>query len=88
MAFVTNLYAGTLDDFNDSMAQDIELALATLLGPLPPAPEQLVRDRRALCIAIANGVINHLKRKQAALEVRHDFGFGDIVFTTDIKVRT
>jgi hypothetical protein len=88
MAFVVQLYAGTLDDFNDSMAKDIEDAMATLLGPLPPAPPQLVRDRRALCIAIANGVIKHLERKEAALEISHDFGFGRITFTTEIRVRT
>ena len=88
MASVVQLYAGTLDDFNDSMAKDIEDALAALLGPLPLAPPKLVADRRALFIAIANGVIKHLKEKQAALEIKFDVGFGQITVNPDIKVRT
>jgi hypothetical protein len=47
-----------------------------------------VNDRRALFIAIANGVINHLKSKQAAVEIAFDIGFGTVTATTDIKVRT
>lgn len=84
----TELYAGTLVDFNDSMAKEIEDALADLIGPLPSAPEKLVEDRRALFIAIANGVINHLKSKQAAVEITFDIGFETVTATTDIKVRT
>jgi hypothetical protein len=84
----TELYAGTLVDFNDSMAKEIEDALTGLLGPLPSAPEKLVNDRRALFIAIANGVINHLRNKQAAVEITFDIGFGTVTATTDIKVRT
>jgi hypothetical protein len=82
------LYAGTLADFNDSMAKEIEDALTNLIGPLPSAPEKLVNDRRALFIAIANGVINHLKNKQAAVEITFDIGSGTVTATTDIKVRT
>ena len=41
----TQLYAGSLDDFNDSMAKAIEDALADLLGPLPAAPPKLVVNR-------------------------------------------
>ncbi len=66
----TQLYAGTLTDFNDSMAQAIENALTQLLGPLPAAPQQLVDDRRALFIAISRGVINHLKNNPAAFAVQ------------------
>jgi hypothetical protein len=84
----TELYAGTLTVFNDSMAKEIEDALTNLIGPLPSAPEKLVNDRRALFIAIANGVINHLKNKQAAVEITFDIGFGTVTATTDIKVRT
>jgi hypothetical protein len=84
----TELYAGTLADFNDSMAQDIEDALTDLLGPLPSAPQKLVNDRRALFIAIANGVINHLKNKQAALEIEFDVGLIHVTTNPDIKVRT
>ena len=84
----TELYAGTLADFNDSMAKEIEDALANLIGPLPLAPEKLVNDRRALFIAIANGVINHLKNKQAALEIEFDVGPVHVTTNPDIKVRT
>ena len=84
----TELYAGTLADFNDSMAKEIEDALTDLIGPLPAAPEKLVNDRRALSIAIANGVINHLKNKQAALEIEFDVGAVHVTTNPDIKVRT
>lgn len=84
----TELYAGTLADFNDSMAKEIEDALAELIGPLPSAPEKLVNDRRALFIAIADGVINHLKNKQAALEIEFDVGTVHVTTHPDIKVRT
>ena len=60
----------------------------TLIGPLPSAPEKLVNDRRALFIAIANGVINHLKNKQAALEIEFDVGPVHVTTNPDIKVRT
>lgn len=84
----TELYAGTPADFDDSMAKDIENALTDLIGPLPSAPEKLVNDRRALFIAIANGVINHLKNKQAALEIEFDIGPIHVTTNPDIKVRT
>jgi hypothetical protein len=84
----TELYAGTFADFNDSMAKEIEDALTALLGPLPSAPQKLVEDRRALFIAIANGVINHLKKKQAALEIKFDVGLVHVTTNPDIKVRT
>ena len=46
------------------MAKAIEDALAGLMGPLPAAPPaKLVTDRRALFIAIAEGVISHLKQQ-------------------------
>ena len=91
----TELYAGTLSDFDSidgegdfSMAKEIERSLVTLIGPLPSAPAQTVRDRRVLFIAIANGVINHLKSKQAAVEVSFDIGSGLVIANTDIKVNT
>jgi len=84
----TELYAGTLADFNDSMAKEIEEALAELMGPLPSAPEKLVNDRRALFIATATGVINHLKNNQAALEIQFDVGTIHVTTNPDIKVRT
>ena len=84
----TELYAGTLTNFNDSMAKEIEDALTNLIGPLPSAPAKLVNDRRVLFIAIANGVINHLKNKQAALEIGFDVGPTHVTTHPDIKVRT
>jgi hypothetical protein len=84
----TELYAGTLTNFKDSMAKEIEDALSNLIGPLPSAPEKLVNDRRALFIAIANGVINHLKNKQAALEIEFDVGAVHVTTNPNIKVRT
>lgn len=91
----TELYAGKLSDFDDldiegdpNMAKEIEIALAALVGPLPSAPQKLVDDRRVLFIAIAKGVLKHLNRKQAAVEITFDIGFGTVTATTDIKVRT
>lgn len=97
----TELYAGSLSDFKDingdpidfavvvdSMTKEIEKALVALIGPLPSAPQKLVDDRRVLFVAIANGVINHLKNKQAAVEITFDIGSGTVTATTDIKVRT
>jgi hypothetical protein len=81
------LYAGTLADFNDSMAKEIEDALAVLMGPLPSAPQKLVDDRRKLFIAIANGVINHLKDKQDAFEITYRFGVGTDKTTPNIQVK-
>jgi hypothetical protein len=68
---------GTLDDFSDSMAEAIEQALdAALTGDLLPGlpmddtPER--RDRRRLFVAIARGVVKHLKAEQASMVVHYD----------------
>jgi hypothetical protein len=84
----TELYAGSLADFNDSMAQAIENSLNALIGPLPSAPQKLVDDRRALFIAISQGVINYMAAKQAALKI--DFDVGPVHVTTNpvLQVRT
>jgi len=84
----TELYAGTLADFNDSMAKAIEDALINLMGPLPSVPQKVVDDRRALFIAIARGVINHLAEKQAALQIDFDVGLDHITTNPVIQVRT
>jgi hypothetical protein len=84
----TELYAGTLDHFDGSMAQDIEHALIALMGPLPSAPAQLVADRRKLFIAIASGVVNHLKSRQAALAIDFDVGSVHVSTHPDIKVKS
>lgn len=61
------LFAGRILDFEtaDSMAKEIEDALAALIGPLPTAPPKMVADRRKLFIAISRGVIQHLKNHQS-----------------------
>lgn len=60
------LFAGATTNFDtdDSMAKEIEDALAALIGPLPTAPPKMVEDRRKLFIAISRGVIRHLKNHQ------------------------
>jgi hypothetical protein len=64
------LYGGTLANFADSMAEEIEKALNEVrveagLPDLPPGD----RDRRILFIAIARGVIHHMKKHEAAFQV-------------------
>jgi hypothetical protein len=54
------------------MANEIEIALNALSGPLPTAPQKVVDDRRKLFIAISRGVINHLKNHQAAIHITLD----------------
>jgi hypothetical protein len=84
------LYAGTIADWeiSNSMAREIEDALAALLGPLPAAPAKAVADRRKLFIAIANGVINHLKEKQEAFVITYNRdGVGNAVTTPVIQVK-
>lgn len=82
------LYAGTLTNFNDSMAKAIEDAMIGLLGPLPSAPPAVIQDRRVLFVAIAEGVINHLKAKQQAFVITVDIGPGDVEVTPVIQVKT
>lgn len=68
------LNAGSIGnwDFTDSMAKEIEIALAALTGPLPSAPQKLVDDRRKLFIAIATGVIKHLKDREQAFKITYN----------------
>jgi hypothetical protein len=69
------LYGGTLADFDstDNMAKEIENAFATVRlsaginDPLPKGAN--ANDMRMMFIAIATGVINHLKNNSAALAV-------------------
>lgn len=65
----TELFPGTLSNFNDSMAKSIEDALEDLIGPLPAAPPEVIADRRKFFIAIAEGVIRHLQAKEDAFEI-------------------
>jgi hypothetical protein len=66
------LYGGSINDFADSMAQEIETAYSAVLvengkAPLPSADPN---DRRMLFIAISRGVINHMQKKQKAITVK------------------
>jgi hypothetical protein len=84
---MTDLYAGTLTNFEDSMAKSIEDAMAPLID-LPAAPASVIADRRKLFIAIAAGVINYLKAKEAAFEITVDLDFHDpVTVHPDIQVR-
>jgi hypothetical protein len=86
----TQLYAGSLGNFTTeaSMARAIEDALAQLIGPLPAEPTALVNDRRLLFIAIARGVINHLKSREAAFRLEFDVGPVHVSANPNIDVRT
>jgi hypothetical protein len=68
---------GSLDDFGNSMAAAIESELNTLLVAdglpgLPGAPAQDVRDRRRLFVAIARGVVRHLRDNQVSIVVPYN----------------
>jgi len=65
------IFAGRILDFDttDSMAWEIEDALAALIGPLPTAPPKMIEDRRKLFIAISTGVIQHLKKHESEFVV-------------------
>lgn len=84
------LYAGQLATFDleSSMARSIEQAMATLMGPLPTAPEELVNDRRRLLLAIARGVIEHLKQQEDAFRIEFDVGVHHVETTPTIEVRS
>lgn len=68
------LKPGTLGDFSGSMAQAIEAELNAMLiaDGLPPLPidaGQDTRDRRRLFVAIARGVVGHLKANEASFVI-------------------
>jgi hypothetical protein len=70
------LYGGTLADFTtvDNMAHEIELAYTAvrnangITDPLPSGSQ--ANDMRMMFVAIATGVINHLKNNPAAFSVQ------------------
>jgi hypothetical protein len=69
---VEELYGGSIDNFADSMAREIELALNAVRVEEGMTPLSLGdRDRRILFIAIARGVINHLQKKNQAFEIEY-----------------
>jgi hypothetical protein len=74
------LHGGTLADFDftDNMAKEIESAykaariLAGITDPLPSGAR--ANDMRMMFVAIANGVINHLKNNPKAFAVESTDG--------------
>ena len=76
------LYGGTLADFTavDNMAHEIELAYTAVRNangitePLPSGTQ--ANDMRMMFVAIATGVINHLKNNPAAFAVQVKGGGG------------
>jgi hypothetical protein len=90
---MAQLYGGSFEAYTNSMAAEIEEALNDLrqekgLEALPANDP----DRQMLFIAIARGVINHLKSNEAAFVIQFDVdtSSGTIVQVTtqpDIDVR-
>lgn len=62
------LKAGTLGNFGGSMAEAIENEMALLIGPLPDSPAEIT-NRRVLFVAIARGVVRHLREREQAFHV-------------------
>jgi hypothetical protein len=65
------LYGGTMDNFAGSMAEEIEKAFTAVRAEegKDPVPPENRDDLRLLYIAIARGVINHLKASEQAFAV-------------------
>jgi hypothetical protein len=82
----TQLYGGSLADFTDSLAGEIEDALrdARLEAGLDVPPDD--DDRRILFIAIGRGVVAHLQKKQEAFRI-HVEGTLPIDTTPTIEAR-
>lgn len=73
------LYAGTVADFQNSMAEAIEQAFASELLALKGAtlPESSAQERHMLFCAIAQGVLGYLQANEDQLTVAVDLGSGD-----------
>jgi hypothetical protein len=83
------LFGGSIAEFADSMAQEIETAYNAVLaenGRLS-LPKAEAVDRRMLFIAISRGVINHLQKKQKALTVTVPPNPSNTVVTTTVNKR-
>nr|WP_310525016.1 hypothetical protein [Polymorphobacter sp.] len=82
---------GSLDDFGASMAEAIEnelnarMILDGLPGlPMEDTPER--RDRRRLFVAIARGVMRHLKDNEASIVVPYKDGAANRVTSPNMTV--
>ena len=73
------LYAGTVSDFQNSLAEAIEEAFASELFALKGAtlPDSSAQERHMLFCAIAQGVLGYLHANQDQLTVTVDLGSGD-----------
>jgi hypothetical protein len=63
------LRRGVMSDWSTdtrSMARDIEDAIEQWFGPFPPIDP---KDRRKFCLAVAHGVLNHLRDHSNAMRV-------------------
>ncbi len=76
-ALPVDLGGGTFDDspYNGSLAAQIEQELNLLLAAdglqtLPLDNTQESRDRRRLFVAIARGMVRHLRDQQTAIDVK------------------
>jgi hypothetical protein len=65
----TQLYGGSMDDFVDSIASEIEDALHDVRAEegLEPPPDD--DDRRMLFVAIGRGVVAHLQKHEQAFRI-------------------
>jgi len=69
---MSELYGGSMDDFDSSLAAEIEDALHDVRleeGLDPPIADD---DRRMLFIAIGRGVVEHLRKNANAFTVHVD----------------
>ncbi len=89
MGNANQLYAGSFDEFADSMAQEIENAFSELLVEKDKNPLGLEGrdDRRTLFIAIARGVVRHLQKKQKSFVIEVPAGNQAATVTPTIGVR-
>jgi hypothetical protein len=73
------LYAGTVADFQNSLAEAIEEAFASELFALKGAalPDSSAQERHMLFCAIAQGVLGYLHANLDQLTVTVDLGSGD-----------
>ncbi|MXV49672.1 hypothetical protein GS399_01710 [Pedobacter sp. HMF7647] len=77
------LKAGTKSDFSSSMAEAIQTAFNNHYNEImgqPPPPDN--KQMQLLCIAVAEGVINHLKAHPEAFVIKTKFGDGTLYNAT------
>jgi hypothetical protein len=68
------------------MAEAMENELALLIGLLPDSPDE-IRARRVLLVAIARGVLRHLRDRQTAIHVDGFAGVDPFSTTPTLDVK-